>query len=184
MDKMKLYLIRHAESIANEKNIADGQLDFELSKKGQERAKKYIKILNKNKYDVFIVSPLKRTIQTILPFLNTLKNPKVLVNELTIERNLGKFQGSKLGAFQKYCAENNLDRVTTRPKGGESIMDVKNRAKKLVDYLRQNFKNESILICGHKNFLLCLEIILTGKSIKDFYSYKPMENEEIRVFEL
>ncbi|MBA7490357.1 Phosphoserine phosphatase 1 [subsurface metagenome] len=159
-------------------------MDFALSKKGLKQAKELIRELNKYKFDVFIVSPLKRTIQTIQPYLNILSNPEVVVNGLTLEREGGEFTGGPQDGIRKYCEKNNLNKVSFRPKKGESILDVYKRAKKFIKFLKDNFNDESILICGHKNFLICLEVALENKSIKDYYSFKPLENKEIRQFSL
>ena len=136
--------------------------------------------------DVVIVSPLKRTLDTIKPFLESVKSkPKVITSKLTVERDLGKFQsGSKMGDFQKYCEEKNLDKVFQKPEGGESIFDMYKRAKKLFSYLKKSYKKKNILLCGHKNFLLCLEIAITNKKIEDYYSYQPLETGEFRELKL
>ena len=75
-----------------------------------------------------------------------------------------------------------MDRVSFKPPGGESILEVYERAKEFLESLKSKFGGENILICGHKNFLTCLEILLTGKDIKDYYSFKELENGEIREF--
>ena len=61
---------------------------------------------------------------------------------------------------------------------GTSFVD----KKETINTLKSKFGGEDILICGHKNFLTCLEILLTGKDIKDYYSFKELENGEIREF--
>ncbi len=181
---MKIFTLRHAQSTGNEQNIADSRLDSPLSDKGGKQAQDLVRALNKHSYDIFIVSPLKRTIETIQPFLATLDDPKVTVNELITERGLGEFTGTQIGAFKKYCENNNLDPILCKPKEGESILDVYERAKRFIEFLKNNFNKESILICSHKVFLSCLEIALTDKSIKNFNSYKSSENGEIREFNL
>ena len=148
-------------------------------------AEKLIPKLKKHNIDIFIVSSLKRTLETIKPFLEILKiKPRVITSKLTLERDLGDFTGSKMGAFQKYCEDNNLDKVFHKPKNGESIEDTYKRAKKLFSFLKKKYFNKSILICGHKNFLMCLEIALTKKDIWKYYSYKPLKNKELRKFRL
>lgn len=181
---MKIYLLRHAKSIGNERKILDSCMDLGLSKKGFKEAQELVPILKKNKFDVFIVSQLKRTIQTIKPYLNTLSNPKVVINDLTLEREGGEFTGGPQSGIRDYCDKNNLNKVTFRPPKGESISDVYKRAKKFVKFLNDNYNNESILICGHKNFLLTLEVAITDKPIKDYYSYEALDNNEIREFSL
>lgn len=181
---MKIYLLRHSKSIGNEKEILDSCMDFGLSEEGKKQAQDLISKLQKYKFDIFITSPLKRTIETINPYLKTLKNPKVLTNKLTLERDGGKFTGGIQSGIKDYCEKNKLNKVFFRPNNGESIKDVFARAKKFVEYLKENFKNESILICGHKNFLMSLEMVLRKLPIKDYYNYEALGNGEIREFDL
>jgi broad specificity phosphatase PhoE len=181
---MKIYLLRHVESLSNKENRADSQKDVELSKKGQEDAQKLIPILNQHSFDFFIVSPLRRTLQTIQPFLEIINKPQVIVSGLTLERNLGKFTGTPMGTFQKHCDDNELDKISCRPQNGESIEDTYKRAKKLLAEIKQNYPHKSILICSSKNFLGCLEIAITGKNIAGYYSIKSFELGELRKFNL
>ena len=179
---MKIILLRHAETTSNKNDKADSQTDAELTEKGQKDAHNLISKLEDLKIDVFIVSPLKRNLQTIQPFLDTLNDPKVIFSKLTIERNLGDFTGTPIGTFQKYCDDKNEDKVFCRPKNGESIVDAHERAKKFLQFLKKNYKNKTILVCGHKNFLMCFEILLRDLDIKNYYKYKPLKNTGIREF--
>ena len=142
---MKIFLLRHSETISNKNNKADSQIDAELTKKGWKDAQDIIPKLENLNIEVFIVSPLKRNLQTIQPFLDTLNNPKVFVNNLTIERNLGDFTGTLMGTFQKFCDDNNEDKVFCKPKNGESITDTYKRAKKFLLFLKENYKNKTII---------------------------------------
>lgn len=189
---MKLYIIRHAHSVGNDLNIADSispEFDLGLSEKGKIQAEEIVSTLNAYQFDVIIVSPLKRTIDTITPYLNKLtnskSNPVIIVNTLTLERNIGEFTGMKMGSMLEYCKQHGItDNVSFRPKGGESILDAYERAKLFLIYLQKTFKDESVLVCGHKNFLTCLEIAITKENIMDFYSKKELFNGEIREFDI
>ena len=175
--------MRHTQSIGNEKQIIDSRLDYGLSEKGKKQAENIVNVLEKYKFDIVILSPLKRTQETIEPFLQK-HHVKVIVNNLTLERDGGIFTGKNQDAFKEFCEKNKLERVSFRPEKGKPILDVFERASKFMRYIRKTYKNESIFIVGHKNFLMCLEIALTGKDIMHYYSYKPLENAEIREFHL
>lgn len=182
---IKSYMLRHAHSIGNELGIIDSiDPKFDgLSEKGKKQAQELISKLSNYGVDAFIVSPLRRTIETLNPYLETLAKPRVVISEPTLERNAGEFTGQELGAIKKYCEENKiLDRVSFKPKGGESILEVYERAEKFLRFLRGEFQRKAILICGHKNFLTCLEILSAGRDVTDFYSVKELENCEIREF--
>ncbi|MBW2990667.1 histidine phosphatase family protein [Candidatus Woesearchaeota archaeon] len=173
--------------MGNERGIIDSvspKFDLGLSEKGKEQARELISKLSKYNFDIFIVSPLKRTAETIKPFLKTLHNPRVIVSELTLERNAGKFIGKPLPAIKDYCEQNNINRVTFIPKSGESILELYEKAKKFLKFLKQKYSNESILICGHKNFIICLKIVIENKDIQDYYSFEPIKNNEIWEFNI
>ncbi len=180
---MKLYLMRHAQSIGNYKKLLDSRLNYGLSEKGKMQANNIASFLEKYQFDVIIVSPLKRTQETIKPFLQK-HHIKLVVSDLTLERDGGIFTGKNQNVIKDFCEKNNLERVSFRPEKGEAILDVFERAKKFVKYLKENYNNKSILIVGHKNFLMCLEIVITEKDILHYYSYTSLETAEIREFNL
>lgn len=59
---MKLYLIRHGETIWNEKGLWQGITDVPLNEKGREQAKKLANSLER--VDAIYSSPLKRSLET------------------------------------------------------------------------------------------------------------------------
>ena len=62
---MKLYLIRHGESIGNELGISQGQRnDLSLTEKGRDQAKRIAKKLANEKIDAIYSSDLKRANDT------------------------------------------------------------------------------------------------------------------------
>jgi len=181
---MKIYLLRHAESTSNKSNFADSQTDSILSLEGQEDANRIKIELQKIQPEIFFVSPLKRTRQTVQPFLDTLNNPIIIESDLLLERNLGTFTGTPMNTFQKYCEDNHLDKVSTRPPNGESLMDVCVRTSIFLKEIKSKYTNKKILICGSKNNLMCLQIEIEGKNIADYYSFESFKTGELRGFDL
>ena len=101
-----------------------------------------------------------------------------------LERDLGEYTGSAMGAFQKYCDDNKISRVTTRPENGESLIDIYEKVKQFLTELKPKHNKGPILVCGHKNNLMCLQIAVEGKDMNDYYSFKPLETGGIRELEL
>ncbi|TRZ80242.1 histidine phosphatase family protein [bacterium] len=166
---MKIYLLRHTEAY-NPDNIDYYQTDLELSEKGKKQAKELVKKLKKYHYDVIFSSPMKRARQTIAPFLKTLENPKVVYESLIIERHTGEFNGKyPKRFFLNYCLKNNLDRISFRPKDGESLLDVTKRAKEFFKFIEKNYKDKSVLVVSHGNVLRCLEGLIKKIDPADFY---------------
>ncbi len=188
---MKLYLLRHAQTLHNKEGINGSQTPSPLSEEGKKLSQDIIPILKKYQFDVVIVSPLHRTLETIKPFLDSLpdeKKPGVVVDELTIERDLGKLTGTRKGEIGKYKEQHNIttDPISWIPPKGESILDVRERAIRFFDLLKKNHREQSILICGHQNFLRNLELLIISRPVTDFYSDNPprMENGEIREYDI
>jgi len=185
---MKLYVVRHAESVGNALDVIDDNSlkspdTNHLSEKGKEQAKVLAGLLDAYTFDAVIVSPLKRTRETLEPYLRK-HHLTPIISILTAERNYGVFIGKPRSYPREYCMANGLDRVSFRPEGGESILDQYERAKRCLSWLKESFNGKTVLICGHVNFLRCLDIAIKGLDIKGFYTYKGLENGEIREYEI
>ena len=184
---VKIYLLRHVQSDDTEKGINGSHTNSSLSNAGRKEAEKLIPILSKNHYDIFIASPLKRTKETIEPYLHTLENPTVLVDALTNERDLGKLTNTTREQLKNYIEEHKItDRIAWQPPQGEAILEVYERAKRFLKHLQENYPSKNILICGHQNFLRCLELLILGRSIYEFYSYEPerLKPGEMRTYDI
>ena len=180
---MYIYLRRHAHSTGNQEGIVDSRMDTELSEKGREQAAGLVSKLNAHDFDLFVVSPLKRTLHTIAPYLETVDQPVIMTSGLVTERDAGEFTGKPLAEMQEHIDKRVLDRVAFRPEGGESMLEVYARAKKFLAFARETAERP-ILLCSHKNFLHCVEFALTGKTLSDFYDHRHLENAEFRRYEL
>jgi broad specificity phosphatase PhoE len=184
---MKIYILRHLATTDNEQGINGAQTDTPLSEKGKLRAKELVPELSENTYDAFIVSPLQRTLQTIQPYLDTLDNPKIIIEPLTIERDLGTLTNSRDGdgLIETHRKEQGLDNISWTPPEGESIHHVYARARKFLENLKR-LQYDSVLVSGHQNFLRCFEMLLLGRPAEDFYIEEPplLKNGERRVYEI
>jgi len=185
---MKIYLLRHLQTTDNKKGINASRTDSPLSKEGVKESKKLINILSQNKYDIFIVSPLQRTRKTIDPFLKTLKNPKVVVDELVIERDLGALTNTRRGdgKVAEHRKQYGTDKIKWTPPNGESLLDVHERARKFYLKIIKEYKGQDILVCAHDIFLRSLTFVILNKPIEEFYtdSLPFMTNGELRVYKI
>jgi len=186
---MKLYITRHCQSLSNAAGIIDdnaspgGDLD-RLSAVGWAQAEALAKELETRTFDIIIVSPFKRAMETVEPYLKC-HNTRVIVSTLIGERNAGVFAAMPKDAMKKYCHENDIhDRVSWRPENGESILDVYERAKLFLDYLKCDFTDKNVLVCGHTNFLRCLDIAIRETDIMQFYDGEELQHGEIKEYDL
>lgn len=102
MAKYTLTLVRHAESIGNQRNVFSGSRDFDLSKEGQKRAQTVALELKKDSFGLIYTSHLKRsyhTAQAIAKFHP--KAPLIVDNRLT-ERHYGRLQGFSKKLYEQH----------------------------------------------------------------------------------
>ena len=97
----KIYLVRHAESIANVQGIYQGQTyDTDLSKRGVMQAQALAQHFQYIPISRVIASPLKRTLQTatIVAFN---KHLPVQLESQIIETNHGEWEGKHKDVIKK-----------------------------------------------------------------------------------
>ena len=92
---MKIFLIRHAESEWNKRDIVQGQSDPELSQKGRGQAKQLAASLQEERIRVVYTSRLKRALNTARGFADSLKVPLVQEDGLE-EMNFGEWEGKAI----------------------------------------------------------------------------------------
>ena len=167
-----IYLLRHAQSVANTKGILAGQDDsVELSKAGFKQAESLISYLSAIKFSKVYSSPLTRCIQTIAPFME--KNSKIdfQVDNRVIEMNYGKWSGRKLAVLSKNPKWKNVQNnpaAFTFPQG-ESFK----RMRKRVDLALADLKTKKgpILVVTHGDIIKMAITSSLGLPINRFQSF-------------
>ncbi len=87
---MKLIITRHGETYDNLEHLLTGQKDVELTEKGQQEAEELSKKLNNIDINIIYCSALKRTKDTISPYLKD-KTIEINYTEDLKEMDLGKY---------------------------------------------------------------------------------------------
>lgn len=151
-----IYLIRHASTEWNEKQLWQGVVDTELSINGINQAEGIAKYFLDNdiKVDLIFSSPMKRALQTAQIIASNIKFP---IEEIKTDPRLreceivlwnGKnFDEIKRDCFDEFLAwQNNLH---SSVKGAESLGDVQ---KRMSDFFQENivhFANKNVIIVSH-----------------------------------
>lgn len=136
---MKLYVVRHGETIENINKIMQGHIPGELSPLGISQAEKIAKRLKDTPFDIIYTSDSKRALDTakkIHQFHSTI--PLIETKELR-ERYFAEFEG-------KYIRDLDFDSI---PDTAETIEMVRTRAKKCIDGIYEKHKNQIVLLVGH-----------------------------------
>lgn len=127
----RIYLVRHAESVANTRGLYQGQTyNTPLSPLGQLQAKALAQYLANHTFDQIFVSPLLRTLQTA-SLLASSKKVQPLIDRRLIEINHGHWEGiSKVEVARRwpnsYLLWKNFPSQAVFP-GGERFTDTYNR---------------------------------------------------------
>ena len=171
---MRLIITRHGETVENRERIIIGHLQGKLSDLGKEQSKKLAKRLKDEKIDFIYSSDLARAVDTakIISKLHS-KSPVKFIEELR-EANWGEFEGKK------------RDEVGNpiESKQGESIKQLYNRAKKVLDILFNKHKNDTVLIVTHGRFIRALICVITNKQPEEIITMDKIMNASINIFEI
>jgi len=109
MNKARLVLVRHGQSVYNQKNIFTGWTDVDLSEQGRDEAKKAGLLLKKNSIypDICFTSWLNRAIHTAQILLKELNWEHIdsLKSYKLNERHYGDWQGRDKDEVKKEVGE-------------------------------------------------------------------------------
>ena len=167
-----VYLLRHAQSVANTKGILAGQDDsVQLSKDGFKQSKELVNHLKTLKISQVYCSPLTRCIQTITPFMKV--NPKIEfeIKSTLIEMNYGQWSGKKLSALAR---DKRWKSVQNKPSSfvfpqGESFKQMRQRVDTLIEELK--LKKGPILLVTHGDIIKMILAASLALPIDKFQSF-------------
>ena len=128
----RIVLLRHAHSVANEKNILAGRTaGISLSKTGKEQAKDLINRLGNIHFDEVAISPLQRCRETIDPWLHTTgAKSRLVVDDSISEVDYGNWSGKTLASLRRkaqWKVVQDFPSQMTFPEG-ESLLEMQGRA--------------------------------------------------------
>jgi len=169
-----LVLVRHGQSVWNEKNLFTGWKDPDLTELGEKEAIEAGRALKKYgyKFDLMFTSVLlraKRTAKLILKQMDQ-TGLKTIENQALNERDYGDLSGlnkdearEKWGKDQVHAWRRSFN---TPPPGGESL---KNTADRVLPYFTNNIMplikiNQEIIVTAHGNSLRALVMFLDNLS--------------------
>lgn len=185
----KIILVRHAESIANQKGIHQGQLiDTSLSSRGKKQAKKIAEILSKKGIEEIYASDLKRAAQTAEELSKIIKVPVILDKRLR-EFSWGEFDKTPETRDQRFqeMYQQEIAKGKTkyeiRPPNGENIWDFINRAKSFLDEIQKHDK--TVAVFSHGGVINVILNLIEGRNKeKDEFRRYRSENTSFTEIEL
>lgn len=147
-----LYLIRHGETEGAEIKRYKGNLDVPLSKNGIEQIAKVSKFIGPNTLNVIYTSNLSRALKSaeIIAKHQTVK--PIILPQLR-ERHFGAWEGMTFDEIkEKYPKEFEQwaqNPLKFSPVGGESTLEVKERALPVIEGILHKHNGKTIAIVSH-----------------------------------
>lgn len=158
---MKLYFVRHGQSLANEKGIiADGFSPLTLL--GFKQADETAVSFEDKTFDMVLVSPFTRAVETANRILSKMgKNcPNIVINQDLKERYLGTLEGKPKEHESSWYFSNEPDIF-----GAESLADLFARMNHFVTSLTNDYPQvNSALVVGHSISGAMLQLVAKGIS--------------------
>jgi probable phosphoglycerate mutase len=164
-----LYLVRHGETVDNQRQIMQGQTQGKLNETGIRQAEELREKLAGEGIDVYVSSDLYRSIETCRIIMG--EGANMITTPLLRERDWGGFTGRYIPELK--------DEVW--PDDIETLDALKKRAQCFLNFIRESYPESKVLAVGHG---------IINKAIQSVYFDKPMNevprmmNAEVRVLML
>ena len=155
---IKITYFVHGTTIDNEKGLATGWEQGELSELGIQQSKDLRKTVASKNFDIVFCSDLKRAVHSAeLIFKGKVK---IIEDERLRECNYGEYNSGPSKIVEPLQEKN----ITTRFPDGESYEDVKERISNFLDFLKKNYTGKSVAIVAHKAPEIALDVLLKNKT--------------------
>lgn len=182
-----IYLIRHGETDLNKQGIVQGRgIDADLNAMGRRQAQAFFDRYKNIPFSKIYVSALKRTQQTVQPFID-LGIPFEKLADLD-ELSWGRLEGQPNNEevrkiFKDLANKWEAGHYADKVKGGESPEDVDNRLKNAMAHILAHTEEKTILICMHGRAMRILLCQLTNTPLSKMLMF-PHGNTALYTLEL
>lgn len=153
---MRLLLVRHGITQNNIDKTYTGQTDVPLTELGKRQAEAVADYLSTEKLDIILSSDLQRARDTALAIARHHKLP-VLEDPDLREIAMGWWESLNRAQIQERNNEEFLyvraDAVKRAPAGGESFLQLHERAARILQRCREKYSGQSVLWVTHGGFI-------------------------------
>lgn len=182
----KIYLVRHAESLANVQGIYQGQTyDTDLSERGALQAQALAKFFQSISISQIIASPLKRTMQTAVR-VALAKQLTVQVESQIIETNHGDWEGKHKKIITKtwpwlYRKWLRFPSSTKFPQG-EHFLETQKRVLEWWQLFCQNISDDTLVV-SHDNIIRIIVARILNRKLNKIWKFhlQPTAITEVSV---
>lgn len=169
---LTLYLLRHGQTeLSREDNFCGSGLDPELTPEGLQMAQAFAAAYRSKPWSAVYSSSLRRSIATAQPLCDVLGMPMQVRADLN-EIGYGKWEGQSKAKVEREYHDDFVswlaDPAWHAPTGGELAITVARRSLRVIDEIRQQFTEGSVLVVSHKATIRIILCSLLGIDVGRF----------------
>lgn len=176
---MKIFFVRHAQTIANRDGIIQGQMNTSITEEGLERAKKMAVNFKNINIDAFYSSPIERAMITarFIADASGFKKEKIITNPFLKEINLEPWVYRKISELDYSDTASSYKTYKNNPSlfvplSGESVYDVRKRMSLVYEQiLSVNEKSDIVVVVSHSMAIRTLLTYIEEKDIDSVWEY-------------
>ena len=155
---MKLYVVRHGQTVHNQLGLVQGDTESDLSEKGIEDAKALRKLVSTLDIDVVISSPLRRALDTAK--IITDNKYEIIIDKRLIERNYGLGEGKPVDEeltvkYWDFKLNTDINEV-------EKVQDLMFRIVEFIEDIRNKYDDKKVLVVAHSAILRAIHYAING----------------------
>lgn len=190
---LKIYLLRHGETVYSQRGTYCGILDAELTAEGHEMAQAFADAYRTIPWTAVYASPMKRAISTAQPLCDALSLPMQIRDGLR-EIGYGAWEDRELDYVRQHYEQDYIrwqtDPAWNPPTDGETAIQIAARALPVITEIESTHKDGNVLVVSHKatiRIILCsllgidvgryrdrINAMAAAVSIVKFGAYGPM----------
>ena len=155
---MRLYVVRHGETVKNQFGLIQGQTEADLNEKGIEDAKKLRELISSLDIDLVISSPLRRAKDTAKLITNDKFD--IIIDDRLIERNYGLSEGKPVDSdltvqYWDFNLNTDINNV-------EKVRDLLARVSEFIEDIRLKYDDKNVLVVAHSAILRAIHYAING----------------------
>lgn len=172
---MKIYFVRHGETLWNKEKKIQGQSDIPLNEYGKELALITSEAMKDIPFDIVYSSPLIRARETAEILVKN-RSLEIYENDLLMEMSFGEGEGESLPEIHAH-PEMKLHKFIHNPDeyippaGGETFEDLYARCKNFIEnfIIPAEKKYNCMLLVGHGALIRGMIHYITNRPSRDFW---------------
>jgi len=167
----RILMVRHGATTLTAEDRFAGSSNVHLSDEGKRQVASLAQRLEREPLDAVYCSPLDRTVETA-KILATPHRQEIIIEEGLREIDYGRWEGLRRSEIERDFAEEYAvwqeDPFTIAPLGGESGVNVLNRALPVMRRIVEENRHKNVLVVAHKGVNRILISSLLGFDVRGY----------------